>query len=259
VSAAATVLAELVTNVERHVPGSTAWISVTLEPRYFPSIRIAVCDNGPGIDEDILYGQYKAVAAGEREHGLMNVLRLANESYVQIESPPSNSHCAVYQVYDPPPARSVLLDYPFVAPIRVEWVWPKLFRIGDDVYAVGPNSLSGFEIVLSLAVEKESRAVLDPYFKPLCAGASLLGVEVTGMEIPTEQPPGVFERLQQALELYFPAWFRDKRVVILAHDTQPFISDECADWAARWGLDFYTDERSCRERLEKLAFEQSGA
>jgi hypothetical protein len=146
-----------------------------------------------------------------------------------------------------------------VAPIRIEWVWPKLFWIGGDVYVVGPNSLSGFELVLALALEKAWPGVLDPYFKPLTAGASLLDVDVTGMETPTEQPPGVFVRLQQALELYFPAWFGERRVVVLAHDTQPAISDKCAEWAARWRLDFYADEPSCRERLEELAFEQAGA
>jgi anti-sigma regulatory factor (Ser/Thr protein kinase) len=259
VSAAATVLGELLTNVDRHVPASSAWIAVTLEPKYFPSIRIAVCDSGPGIEGDTLDAQYEKLAAGEPEHGLLNVMRLANLSEEPIESPPHKRHCLVCEVYDPSPSSSLFFDYPFVAPIRVEYVWPKLFWIGrDDVYVVAPNSISEFVYALEVAVAKKWPTILDRYFRPLSSpGATLLGVEVTGREPVTEPVPGSFTRLQRALEMYFHSHFDERRVVLLAHDTVPGVSDLVAEWAARWEFDYYEDETSCRERLEQLASDLS--
>jgi anti-sigma regulatory factor (Ser/Thr protein kinase) len=255
-SSAVTVLGELLTNINRHVPGSAAWIAVKLEPEYFPSIRIAVCDSGPGIEKDVLDTEYRALASGEPEHGLLNVLRLANMSlFMPTEYRPPKSHCVRCEVYDPPQPTSMFFDYPFVAPIRVEYVWPKLFWIGrDDVYVVGPNSVSGFECALNVALDNQWPAILDPYFKSLSPpGASLLGIEVTGREVVSEPRPGIFERLQHALEMYLRSHFDERRVVLVAHETRPAVRDSVAEWARRWKLDYYEDETACRERLEELA------
>jgi anti-sigma regulatory factor (Ser/Thr protein kinase) len=261
------ILDELLTNVARHVPESGAWVMVVVQAKYLRLASIAVCDSGPGIPHtNILENHMRRLAEGEREHGLLRVLRMASSLRPgpPPEAPLDKQHGVYCDVFDPQTPHSVLFESDVVAPVRMEYGIPRVLWIGrEEAYTVGrlpglEDLARGGTIVSTLtkAVENGWRPILDLYFEPLLsAGASYLGVEVTGGRSYTEPIPGDLAKLCAVLETYFKSFFEEKRVILLAHHTDPQVRRDVSDWAQRWGTSFFDSEPACRKQLTQLARE----
>jgi anti-sigma regulatory factor (Ser/Thr protein kinase) len=258
----ASILVELLNNVAQHASEASARISITLQDDFLRSVRIVVSDDGPGFDPGtVIEGHYDALLAGEREHGLFRVLRFASiADVVPDDDLRGMTHGIVCELFDPDPPRSVLFEYDFVAAVRMEYVFPRVFWIGrDDVYfgppfPGRPHEHGRFEHALAEAVEKDWMPVLELYFGALASShPRYLGIEVSGGKPATEVGPGAFGHLSAALELFFATLFQERRVLVLAHDTDGTISSSVAQWATRRGAEYFSSEASCRTRLRALA------
>jgi hypothetical protein len=149
-------------------------------------------------------------------------------NYLARPDSEKSRHGIICEVYETPPPQSVLFDYEFVAPVRLEYEWPKVLWLGPDSYA--DNALW-----LLFDPAWRSPALLDLYLKPLLSsGPTWLGVESTGWTLPTEvEPGGAFKRPTRTLETYFTSYFAERRVIVLAQDTDsPLRSIGCAGMGA---------------------------
>lgn len=169
------VLIELLTNVARHAK-SFAWLTLKIQTEHFRSVRILIHDLGPSFSlYEVLDRHIAELNEGGREHGLLRVVRLsANVNYLARPDSEKSRHGIICEVYETPPPQSVLFDYEFVAPVRLEYEWPKVLWLGPDSYA--DNALW-----LLFDPAWRSPALLDLYLKPLLSsGPTWLGVEFTG-------------------------------------------------------------------------------
>jgi anti-sigma regulatory factor (Ser/Thr protein kinase) len=250
VDRAAVILIELITNVARHAPESRVRVEVRIQSQRFRSVSMTVLDAGPGFDlSDVLDEHHRRLAEGDREHGLLRALRLAGDlSYVHRSgSDTPQGVCA--EVYETDSPQSIFYEYDFVAPVRMEYEWPKVFWIGETPYFG-----STFIWTLVAAMKQASQRLLELYFAPIeTAKTTHLGLEVTGGKVATEIPPYAFETLSSALELHFDRYFKDRRVVVLTHDTDFFVSRKVAEWAASREIAYFDDELACRKRLNETA------
>jgi anti-sigma regulatory factor (Ser/Thr protein kinase) len=247
----AIILRELLTNVARHVPGSRAWAAVEIQSDYLEFVSIAVRDSGPGINDlSVIEDHQQRLVQGDREHGLLRVARLTDNLSTE---PPRNSstdgrHGIWCEVFNPEPPPSVLFKSDVVAPVCVVYEDENPIWLGQEAY-------SGYYFLetLSKAVERNWHPLLDLYFAPLLSsGASYLGLEVTGSLYTSEQPSYTFPNLAAALEMYFEQYFREKRVIVLIHDTDRPVYKDVKHWAQRWGLEYFKSRKACRRRLEEL-------
>ena len=254
----AIILSELLTNVARHVPGSRAWVAVQAQEDWLQFVSITVYDSGPGINDlNIIENHQHRLVQGDREHGLLRVARLTDE--LKLEPPRSSStdkqHGIWCEVFDPEPPSSVLFKYEVVAPVCV------VYEEASPIWLGREESYSGdyFIETLAKAVENDWRPLLDLYFAQLLSsGASYIGVEVSGYVWLSDALPYTFPSLAAALEMYFEPYFKEKRVIILVHDTDVKVFKDAKHWARRWGIEYFESRAACRQRLRQLQKARKG-
>ena len=246
----AIILMELLNNVARHVPESTARVELELQTKYLRSVGVTVLDSGRGFElQNVLRTHFRLLAEGEREHGLMRVLRFSDDLR-SLEGPsPAHPHGIACQVYDVGQPRSALWQYGGLTPVRLEYEFPKVLWLGMEAHV-------GWEFLSALATTVEegwSAAFLELYFKPPPAGAPRhLAVEVTGHKFQTEVPPGSLATLRAALEIYFRAYLDEKRVIFFVHDTDFSLQHSVRNWARAWGCPCFEAEGDLVRHLQEL-------
>lgn len=254
-------MVELLTNVARHAD-TPAWVDVTVQRSYFPSVRVAVADRGPGFDLDRVLGeQFEQLAAGGYEHGLIRTLRLTNELRYVPRSSADDRQGVVCEVHQLSPRRSVLLGRPAVAPVLISYGIPLVVWLGEQ-----PYTGSGLA-PLEFAYQRPARSVLDLYFGPLRAAArdGWLVVEFDGDRVSSvrvlkraspREPPGLpplFGPLTGALEESFPAHFADGRVLVaVSGDLSDEVGAAVEQWARAHDLETCWGAARVATRLDEL-------
>ncbi len=255
------ILHELLTNVVEHVGDKTAQVTVKVQDRHLRIVSINVCDRGPGIDQSIFWDYERRLAAGEREHGLLLALRLATTLRVEQHGadPSGMRSCVACDLIEPPAPRSMLFEFNAIPWVRMEYTNPKVYWLGTESY-VDMSSPRSFITRLTTALQNGWRPILDLYLKHLTDSRYLeyLVVEVAGDEVVTEMEPGALGRLRAVLESYFPDYFRTKRVILLASDTDSQVRGNVSEWAQQWQLEYFDSDVACRERLEQLSASDRG-
>ena len=252
VNRVAIILSELLTNVARHVPDSKAWVTVKAQVGWLQSVSITVYDSGPGINDlSIIANHQRRLVQGDREHGLLRVARLTDDLKLKPSrrSSKDKRHGIWCEVFDPEPPPSILFKYEVVAPVCV------VHEEASPIWLGREESYSGDYFIKTLvkAVENGWRPLLDLYFAPLLSsGASYIGVEVTGEIYLSDELPYNFPSLAAALEMYFEPFFKEKRVIILVHDTDSTVYNDVERWARRCGIEYFKSRTACRQRLKQL-------
>jgi anti-sigma regulatory factor (Ser/Thr protein kinase) len=254
------VLHELLTNVARHGSDAHALVEIDIRGRYFHAISIDVYHHGTAVDlATVLQTNQNSLLAGDREHGLSQVARLAGDVHIAYKERPTGRHgigCYVYELN--PLLKRLFPEYPHVVPITIQHDGTLCYWFGRRSY------VSGYvERAMQSAVQWNNRSLFDLYFGTLRTfDKSCLGIEVMGDARPTvsfptwtvigaESPPVRSEEaLRAGIEAYFVDWFATGRVVFLQHDPDAISQ---SDWAALWDLDEYTDVDACRAQVELLA------
>jgi pimeloyl-ACP methyl ester carboxylesterase/anti-sigma regulatory factor (Ser/Thr protein kinase) len=246
---ARTVLHELLNNVARHANNKQAWVSISVYDKFVRSVSIDVCDAGTRITAADFQKAYINFIREGREHGLPLVRRLATEIHeTRPKAAPADMRNFVgCDIVDVEPSSSFLFEYPNtnIAAVRMEYLIPRAFWFGEDVYYRDHIK------ILWEAANKQWAAVLNAYLGPL-AKARYLVVEVTGDHVTTERGPNDWECLRLILETFFTEHFEDKRVLLLAHDTDHIYASDVESWARQIGADYFDSVAACQNRIVEL-------
>ena len=163
------ILVELLNNVARHA-NSAASIEIEVIPEgNFRTVDVLVASTGPSFSVDeLVQANIDKLEAGDREHGLLRVRRLADRiRSVSDKNGVTSVRCEVYQR---PSLDSVLYRLPTVLPICFEYSFPKYLWIGRDGYTE-----ESFDLL-----RQGGPATQGLFFSPATpVGAAWLGVEST--------------------------------------------------------------------------------
>jgi anti-sigma regulatory factor (Ser/Thr protein kinase) len=254
----AIILRELLANVAHHVPGSKAWVTVDAQDDYLQFVSIAVYDSGPGIKDlgIIADEERRLVEEGDREHGLLRIARLTDDLKLKSRQKSStDKRRGIWcEVFDPEPPSSVLFKHEIVAPVCV------VYEDASSIW-LGQESYTGDYLMETLvkAVKNDWRPLLDLYFAPLLSsGASYIGVEITGYVQLSTDLPYTFPSIAAALEMYFGPYFKEKRVIVLIHDTDDLVYRDVKRWVRKWGIEYFESRKACRQRLRELEKARKG-
>jgi anti-sigma regulatory factor (Ser/Thr protein kinase) len=244
---ARTVLHELLNNVARHASNKQAWVSISVSEKFVRSVSIDVCDAGTRITAADFQKAYINFIREGREHGLPLVRRLATEIHeTRPKAAPADMRnfvgCDIVEVQ---PSSSFLLQYQDIAAVRMEYSIPRAFWFGEDIYYRDHIK------ILREAANKQWAPVLNAYLGPI-AKARYLVVEVTGDHVTTEVTPTDWESLCLILKTFFAEHFEDKRVLLLAHDTDHSYAGEVESWAMQIGADYLDSVAACQNRIVEL-------
>ncbi len=239
-----TILWELLTNVARHAPESMAAVEIAIETDRPPRVELGVTNQGAGFDlEAILKSLDERMKLGEREHGLARVRRLAHELSSYTQKP--GWHFVRCDFYEQQRPQSVFDGFSWASPVILVNELPKVLWLGDEDY-VGREVVN----VLHGAVRRSIRPLLHSYMGRLAQRpARYLCVEGRGGKIVTETPPPFFDTVRSALETYFPEYFQNQKVILLAG---PDSQDRFVEWAKDLGLLYFDSEAECRRALEAI-------
>lgn len=245
------ILQELLTNVGEHVPDQRANVRIMIHETHLRRVAIDVGDNGPGIDVGVLDRYAQLLLAGEREHGLLLVSRLASDLYPRLEDLSwSCAHHVGCNVIEPQPRPSILFKDDRVGLVRVQYTSPKVLWIGrDDSYVQYDNALAIHRLFASAS--RRWLPVLALYFAPL-EHTSHLAVEVSGHDMSTEMNPVFLDRVFMSIEAFFPDRIIEKRVVVLtqaANAADRNLQGMAGDWAKRHGLRQFETEGAAHAYL----------
>jgi hypothetical protein len=127
----------------------------------------------------------------------------------------------------------------------MEYSIPRAFWFGEDIYYRDHIK------ILREAANKQWAPVLNAYLGPI-AKARYLVVEVTGDHVTTEVTPTDWESLCLILKTFFAEHFEDKRVLLLAHDTDHSYAGEVESWAMQIGADYLDSVAACQNRIVEL-------
>jgi anti-sigma regulatory factor (Ser/Thr protein kinase) len=241
------ILQELLSNVARHVPDQQARIHVTLRETDLRGVVIDVGDNGPGIPDDVIDRYTERLLAGEREHGLVLVKRLASGVH---QKPPESWRTANHVGYDliePQPRPSALTKNKQVGLIRIEYTSPKVLWIGpEESYVKYPYSTDSLDRFF-MAAQRGWLPVLAPYFDPV-RDTSHLAIEVFGHDFPTQV--GLFWRdVLDSIAVFFHDRMTRQRVVLLGQDVDNQLKGDAKDWAREHGLPWFDSEAAAAAYL----------
>jgi anti-sigma regulatory factor (Ser/Thr protein kinase) len=239
------IMQELLRNVALHVPDQHARVHVTLRDTHLRGVVIDVGDNGPGIPDDVLNRYTERLLAGEREHGLLLVSRLASGFHDARPASWRTANHVGCDVIEAQPRSSALTKNKRVGLVRIEYASPKVLWIGPEESYVyyGVNSLGLF----FRAAERGWLPVLARYFGPL-HGTSHLAVEVCGHDLSTEVE-AFWEEVLDAVALFFPDRIARQRVVLLGPEADRMLRSEVEDWAREHGLPWFDSEAAAAEYL----------
>jgi anti-sigma regulatory factor (Ser/Thr protein kinase) len=233
------IMQELLSNVARHVPDQQARVRVTLRETHLRGVVIDVGDNGPGIPDGILDRYTERLLAGEREHGLLLVSRLA--SGFHNKSPWVTTNHVGCDLIEPQPRSSALTKNKRVGLIRIEYSSPKVLWIGPEEsyvwYSIsGESTLDRF----FWAAQNGWLPVLAPYFGPV-HDTSHLAVETSGHDFPTVL--GSFaEDVLAAIATFFPDRITQQRVVLVRSSDGGWSRYDMERVAREHGLPWFDSE-----------------
>jgi anti-sigma regulatory factor (Ser/Thr protein kinase) len=251
------IMQELLSNVARHVPDRHARVHVTLREDYMRGVVIDVGDNGSGIrsgstitvpgliPDDVVDRYTERLLAGEREHGLLLVSRLASGFHETPRSWRTTNHVGC-DVIEPQPRSSVLTKNKRVGLVRIEYSTPKVLWIGPEESYVRYYSANSLDRFLS-AAERGWLPVLAPYFGPV-HGTSHLAVEVSGYDLPTEVG-SFWEEVLAAIAAFFPDRMTQQRVVLLAPQADWSLRSQAEEWAQAHELPWFDSEAAASSYL----------
>jgi anti-sigma regulatory factor (Ser/Thr protein kinase) len=248
---ATVVLLELLANARDHTDSREA--SVKVEIRTNP-IRVAVMEvshDGEPFDLDAaVQGGLIELQSGEREHGLLKVLRLASHLRLSTDTPPGTV-AVECDVYDPPFLASGLFEgRSEIAPLYQEFDLPMRWRIGRETY-VGRDLWQP----LGHALQEPAPELLPLYFGGLRVPPDgYLAIEFVGTVVVSEvgspsvpadissvyPPTRSRDVVHAALEVQFNEWFASGRVVMYGHEVGVVPAMKLEGWAALWGLPCFT-------------------
>lgn len=245
------IMQELLSNVARHVPDRHARVHVTLRGTYLRGVVIDVGDNGPGLPDDVFDRYTERQLAGEREHGLLLVSRLASGFH---SKPPASWRVANHvgcDLIEAQPRSSALTKNKRVGLVRIDYSSPKVLWIGPEEsyvkYGRYPGDpLTSLERFL-LAAERGWLPVLAPYFDPV-RRTSYLAVGISGHDLPTERGSFMMQVLA-AIVMFFPDRITRQRMVLLGQDAAWEVQDQVEDWAQRHGLPWFDTEAAASAYL----------
>lgn len=227
------IMQELLSNVGQHVPDRHARFHVTLRESHLRGVVMDVGDNGPGIPDDVLDRYTERLLAGEREHGLLLVERLASGFHGE---PPASWRTANHvgcDLIEPQPRSSALTRNKRVGLVRIDYSSPKVLWIGPEESYVRYYHASALDRFF-LAAERRWLPVLAPYFGPV-QGTSHLAVELSGYDLSTEVE--VFsEEVLAAIAVFFGDRIAEQRVVVLSPQADWSLKSRGERWAQDHGL-----------------------
>ena len=258
------VLLELLANARDHTESREA--SVKVEMRTEP-IRLAIVEvahQGEAFDLDAaLQGGLADFQRGEREHGLLKVLRLASHLRLSTERTPPGAVAVECDVYDPPSLGSGLLEgRESISPIYQEFDLPKRWRIGPETYVS-----RDLWRPLNYALHEPAPELLRLYFGGLRVPADgYLGIEFVGRVVISELGPPSFSAevdsiyprprsddiVEAALEVQFNEWFARGRVVMYGHEIGVVSALALERWAALWEVPCFTEPNELRHFLSQV-------
>jgi anti-sigma regulatory factor (Ser/Thr protein kinase) len=242
------ILQELLGNVARHVPDRHARLHVTLRETHLRGVVIDVGDNGPGIPDDVLDRYTERLIAGEREHGLLLVSRLASRFHDELPASWRTANHVGCDVLEPRPRSSALTRNKRVGLVRIEYESPKVLWIGpEESYVRTGDFTSSMERFLR-AEKGGWLPVLAPYFGPV-HGTSHLAVEISGSDVLTEVDPGFWVRVLAAIAAFFPERITQQRVVLLGPQAEPMLRSKVEGWAQKHGLPWFESEAAASAYL----------
>jgi len=248
-------------NVDRHAPRNTAAVAINLHTAFLRLISISVSDEGPGFDlGEALDMHYREITAGGREHGLLQVCRLATHltTHKPYDDGPWTNLVRCY-VYELAPRESVFLSYPSVIPVGIDYDMPETYWLGPEAH-IGSDTLGA----IRFAVEHGSAPLRDLLFRPLQQlDGKYLGIEISGDISPSQtvwfrdddrpvratSKPHVF---LTALEEVLPTHFAERRVVVLRTGSGD-VGFDFTGWAAARDAPLFFAEADCRAYLDGLA------
>jgi anti-sigma regulatory factor (Ser/Thr protein kinase) len=233
------IMKELLSNVAQHVPDPHARVHVTLRETYLRGVVIDVGDNGPGLPDDVFDRYTEQLLAGDREHGLLLVGRLASGFHDEPPASWGTTHHVGCDLIEPQPRSSALTRNRRVGLVRIEYSLPRVLWIGPEESYVQYHNAFSFGQFFE-AAERGWLPVLAPYFDPV-QGTSHLAVEFSGHDISTESPP-FYRRVLAAITAFFPDRVAQQRVVLLSEDAGPMLRSAMERWAQEHGLRWFDSE-----------------
>jgi anti-sigma regulatory factor (Ser/Thr protein kinase) len=240
------ILQELLSNVARHVPDQQARVHVTLRQTDLRGVVIDVGDDGPGIPDDVIARYTERLLAGEREHGLVLVARLASGFHNKPPSWRTANHVGC-DLIEPQPRPSALTKNKRVGLIRVEFTSPKVLWIGpEESYVKYPSSADSLDRFF-MAAQRGWLPVLAPYFDPV-HDTSHLAIEVFGRDFPT-QVGSFWIDVIDSVAVFFPDRFTQQRVVLLGPDAGYGLKHDAKEWARKRGLPWFDSEAAAAAYL----------
>jgi anti-sigma regulatory factor (Ser/Thr protein kinase) len=240
------ILQELLRNVARHVPDQYARVHVALRETHLRGVVIDVGDNGPGIPNDVLGRYTQLLLAGEREHGLLLVSRLASSFHNRLPESWRIANHIGCDVIEPRPFSSVLTRNRQVGLVRIEYSSPQVLWIGPEESYVFYDNATSLQRLFE-AAHDGLVPVLAPYFNPV-RDASHLAVEVSGRDVGTEVS-AFWNEVVTVIAVAFPDRIAQQRVVVLAQDADWSLHGPLMLWAQEKGLRWFNDETSASAYL----------
>jgi anti-sigma regulatory factor (Ser/Thr protein kinase) len=235
------ILQELLGNVGRHVPDRHAWVHVALHETHLRRAVLDVGDNGPGVPDDVLDRYTQRLLAGEREHGLLLVSRLATKLHGQPATTAwQAANHAVCELIEHQPRPSALARNKRIGLVRVDYSSPKVLWIGPE------DSYTYFRLAPSIdrfvtAARRGWSPVLATYFGAV-QDTSHLAVEVDGYDLSTEASPTFVENAFAAVATHFSDRIGQQRVVALAPMADPSLRGQARRAAQHHGLRWFDSE-----------------
>jgi anti-sigma regulatory factor (Ser/Thr protein kinase) len=253
---------ELVTNVARHVKNGEITVKFEINTSQLPYVDVSVADNGEGYDVlRVIEEQALNMKSGEREHGIGLVSRLSDKIYDHPNLGPSGKglftiNCTLYDI---PWPGSVADGFPWCGKVIIDYSSPPSVWFGNDRYAIWwrlydkghSYSIRGAaQEAFLYAINNDIRPLLDIYLGPLrLSNPSYLFFEIRNHG-GTEPSPSSWEIISDALEIYFPEYFNERKVLLFSLESG---YDQTLSWlAAKYGLKLNKSQKSCLHELEVL-------